>query len=315
MACSFASSLSVLALLLFLSLGSALVLPQLGLCVATMAHSVFVSFHGEDTRTSFTGHLFAALERKRIRAYRGEYIQTELMKAIETSRIAVVVFSKNYATSNWCLDELVKIMECKRLLNQRVLRIFYDVSPSKVRKEGENLAEAILNGPEDKVNIWKAALTKVSNLAGWHLKPYRPEPEFIEEIVEIIWKILYEESPTSTIPPCRQNDVPGQCSSLIIPQKGPLRGDNGHAWLEHLEAKEFKANPIGVLLWGLAFGNFLLNGSFKFWIHGLKVWICMSSGFWVLDSGWVVGLGLLGRIWATDFGFEVGLVIIGIRSG
>ena len=41
----------------------------------------------------------------------------------------------------------------------------------------------------------------------------------------------------------------------------------------------------------------------------------MSSGFWVLDSGWVVGLGLFGRIWATDFGFEVGLVIIGIRSG
>ena len=41
-----------------------------------------------------------------------------------------------------------------------------------------------------------------------------PEPEFIEEIVEIIRKILYEESPTSTIPPCRQNDVPGQYSVL-----------------------------------------------------------------------------------------------------
>ncbi|KAM3749668.1 hypothetical protein ACB098_05G204100 [Castanea mollissima] len=196
--------------------------PSLLTPTLTYEYEVFVSFHGEDTCTSFTGHLFAALERKRIRAYRGEYIQTELMKAIETSRIAVVVFSKNYATSNWCLDELVKIMECERLLNQRVLPIFYDVSPSKVRKEGGNLAEAILNGPEDKVNIWKAALTNVSNLAGWDLKPYRPEPEFIEEIVEIIWKILYEESPTSTIPPCRQDDAPGQCSSLIIPQKGAL---------------------------------------------------------------------------------------------
>ena len=56
-----------------------------------------------------------------------------------------------------------------------------------------------------------------------------PEPEFIEEIVEIIWKILYEESPTSTIPPCRQNDVPGQCSSLIIPQKDALSGQNAIA--------------------------------------------------------------------------------------
>ena len=193
MACSFASSLSVLAPLLLLSLGSALVLPQLGLCVATMAHSVgqenfapslltptltyeyevFVSFHGEDTRTSFTGHLFAALERKRIRAYRGEYIQTELMKAIETSRIAVVVFSINYATSNWCLDELVKIMECKRLLNQRVLPIFYDVSPSEVRKQKGNFAEALLNGSGDKVKSWRVALTDAANLAGFHSEQYR----------------------------------------------------------------------------------------------------------------------------------------------
>ena len=61
-----------------------------------------------------------------------------------------------------------------------------------------------------------------------------PEPEFIEEIVEIIWKILHEESPTSTIPPCRQNDVPGQCSSLIIPQQGALSGQNAIAERAHL---------------------------------------------------------------------------------
>ena len=41
----------------------------------------------------------------------------------------------------------------------------------------------------------------------------------------------------------------------------------------------------------------------------------MSGGFWVLDSGRVVGLSIFGRIWATDFGFEVGLVILGIRLG
>nr|POF11178.1 hypothetical protein CFP56_68268 [Quercus suber] len=82
-----------------------------------------------------------------------------------------------------------------------------------------NLAEAILNGPEDKVNIWKATLKDVANISGFHLKPDRPEPEFIEEIVETIWKILYVESPTGTIPPCRQNGVPSQYSSSIIAQK------------------------------------------------------------------------------------------------
>ena len=183
MARPFALSLSVLIPLLFLILGSAL---QLGLSVGTMAHSVgqenspaltyeyqvFVSF-SEDTHKNFTCHLFVALERKGIRVYRTELIRTELMKAIEKSRIAVVVFSKNYGNSNWCLDELVKIMECKRLFNQRVIPIFYDVSPSEVREQKGNLAEALLNGPEDKVNSWKVALTDAANLAGLHLKPYR----------------------------------------------------------------------------------------------------------------------------------------------
>jgi len=58
---------------------------------------------------------------------RGEVIQTKLMKAIESSRIAVVVFSRNFATSEWWLDELVKIMECKSQLGQKVLPVFYNV--------------------------------------------------------------------------------------------------------------------------------------------------------------------------------------------
>ena len=191
---SFSPSLLVLATLI------ALVLPQLGLCVATMTHSedqenfdtssstptltheyeVFVSFRGRDTHTSFTAYLFAAFDRKRIRAYRddvdlprGGEIGPELLRAIETSRIAVVVFSKNYATSSWCLDELVKIMECKRLLNLSVLPIFYDVSQYVVLEQKEIFAEALLNGPIDMVNYWRAALKEAANLPGLHLEPHR----------------------------------------------------------------------------------------------------------------------------------------------
>ena len=104
---------------------------------------------------------------------RGGEIGLELLKAIETSRIAVVVFSKNYGTSDWCLDELVKIMECKKLLNQRVLPIFYDVSQSEVLEQKGIFAEALLKGPEDKVNNWRAALTEAADLAGLQLVKYR----------------------------------------------------------------------------------------------------------------------------------------------
>ena len=193
------SSTALAALLLSLGI-TVLVLTQLVLCVATMAHSegqenfdpslstpsliheyeVFVSFRGADIRTGFKSHFFAALNHERIGAYRddidlprGGEIGPELLKAIESSRIAVVVFSKNYATSDWCLDELVKIMECKRLLNQRVLPIFYDVSQSEVLEQNGIFAEALLKGPEDKVNNWRAALTEAADLAGLHLEQYR----------------------------------------------------------------------------------------------------------------------------------------------
>ena len=199
MASSTAPSLSVLAALL-LSLGIALVLPQLVLCVATMTHSegqenfdpslstptltheyeVFVSFRGADIRTGFKSHLFAALNHKRIGAYRddidvprGEEIGPELLKAIETSRIAIVVFSKNNATLDWCLDELVKIVECKRLLNQRVLPIFYDVSQSEVLEQKGIFVDALLYGPIDKMNNWRDALIEAANLACLRLEAYR----------------------------------------------------------------------------------------------------------------------------------------------
>ncbi|KAL4616493.1 hypothetical protein ACB092_07G202900, partial [Castanea dentata] len=146
---------------------------------STYEYEVFVSFRGADNRTGFTSHLFAAFDRKTIHAYkddinlpRGAKIGPELLKAIETSRIAVVVFSKEYATSYWCLDELLKIMECKRVFNQRVLPIFYHVSQPEVLEQKGNFAE-LPNGPEDKMNSWKVREQKgnfeeAANLAGFH---------------------------------------------------------------------------------------------------------------------------------------------------
>ncbi|XP_050260577.1 double-stranded RNA-binding protein 1-like isoform X3 [Quercus robur] len=207
----------------------------------TNEYEVFVSFRGADSRTGFTSHLFAALDRKTINAYkddinlpRGEKIGPELLKAIETSRIAVVVFSKKYATSGWCLDELVKIMECKRVFNQRVLPIFYHVSQPEVVEQKGNFAE-LPNGAEDKRNSWRAALTEAASLAGLHLEPNRPESEFIEEIVEKILKILKEESSTS--PSLRQNDAPGQHSSATIPHNDASSGLDleNYSWTQTLE--------------------------------------------------------------------------------
>ncbi|BFG41731.1 hypothetical protein CerSpe_280050 [Prunus speciosa] len=82
-------------------------------------YDVFLSFRGEDTRYTFTSHLYAALCAKKIKTYiddileRGEEIAPSLLEAIEKSKLSVIIFSKNYASSTWCLDELVHILRCK----------------------------------------------------------------------------------------------------------------------------------------------------------------------------------------------------------
>nr|AAQ93074.1 putative TIR-NBS type R protein 4 [Malus baccata] len=155
-------------------------------------YEVFISFRGEDTRKNFTGHLHEALTKAGINAFiddeelrRGEDITTELVQAIQGSRISIIVFSRRYADSSWCLEELVKIMECRRTLGQLVLPIFYDVDPSNVRKLTGSFAQSFLkHTDEKKVERWRAALTEASNLSGWDLKNTldRHEAKFIRMI-------------------------------------------------------------------------------------------------------------------------------------
>ncbi|XP_075650119.1 TMV resistance protein N-like [Castanea sativa] len=167
-------------------------------------YEVFLSFRGEDTRNSFTDHLYAALQRSGIFAFRdnerlerGKSISPELFKAIEESRISVVVLSKNYTSSTWCLDELAKIIQCKKEREMIVLPIFYDLEPSDVRKQMGTFAQAFVEHGEllqentDRMQTWRGALSEVANLSGWHLQD-RPEAKVIDDIVKLILnKLIY----------------------------------------------------------------------------------------------------------------------------
>ncbi|PRQ55738.1 putative TIR domain-containing protein [Rosa chinensis] len=143
-------------------------------------YDVFVSFRGEDTRYNFVDHLFSAVHHKGINTFidsndikRGQELSSTLVAAIEESRICIILFSENYASSKWCLDELVKILECKHSKQQTVWPIFYKVDPSDVRNQrgayGQALAyhEYRFHDNMPKVLCWRAALTEAANLAGW----------------------------------------------------------------------------------------------------------------------------------------------------
>nr|XP_023909367.1 TMV resistance protein N-like [Quercus suber] len=165
-------------------------------------YDVFLNFRGEDTHNTFIDHLYEALKKKSIITFRdeekletGKSVSLELFKAIEDSMIVVVIFSKNYASSTWCLDELGKIVEYMKEKGMTVLPVFYDVDPSDVRKQLGTFEKAFVAHEEpfrenmEKVERWKAALTEVANLKGWHLVN-RPESKIIQNIVGDIWHKL-----------------------------------------------------------------------------------------------------------------------------
>ncbi|CAL8177567.1 unnamed protein product [Prunus armeniaca] len=167
-------------------------------------YDVFLSFRGEDTRDNFTSHLHAALRRKNIETYidnrleKGDDIGPTLLEAIEKSKIALVIFSKDYASSTWCLKELVHILGCKKSYGQIVLPIFYRIDPSDVRKQQGTYAleDRPLKRSRDEVANWRAALEEAANMSGFHYSSKTgTEADFVEKVVQhVLTKLNHDSS-------------------------------------------------------------------------------------------------------------------------
>ncbi|MCI20140.1 TMV resistance protein N-like, partial [Trifolium medium] len=103
---------------------------------------------------------------------KGDEISPALIKAIEESHASIIIFSENYASSKWCLNELENILECKKYKEQIVIPVFYNIDPSHVRKQTGSYKQAFvkhkrdLTHNNDKLQKWKAALTEAADLVG-----------------------------------------------------------------------------------------------------------------------------------------------------
>ncbi|GJU89067.1 Toll/interleukin-1 receptor domain-containing protein [Tanacetum coccineum] len=194
----------------------------------------------EDTRKTFVDHLYS-LEQRHIRTYkdditlpRGESVGPTLLKAIQESRHAVIIFSKNYADSSWCLDELVHIMKCRAENGQIVMPVFHDVDPSDVRKQRGDFEKAFSKQVAEntiKAELWRKQLIASSNISGWEPKNIANghESMAIKKIVDTIFGGLF---------PLNSDIDEGL---LFIKQK---RGDFGKAF-----SKQVAENTIKAELW------------------------------------------------------------------
>ncbi|CAI9269624.1 unnamed protein product [Lactuca saligna] len=178
-------------------------------------YDVFLSFRGLDTRNSFTAYLHKALMDANINTFlddeeieTGEDLKPELESAIKASRASVIILSKNYANSTWCLDELVLILEQRKTSNHIVIPIFYHVKPTHVRKQESSFGDAMTKHKQmmeaetnankrrksaQKIDRWTKALVEVANIKGMDLNG-RQEMAFIEEIVTDIYRRLHISS-------------------------------------------------------------------------------------------------------------------------
>uniref|UniRef100_A0A7N0V5E4 TIR domain-containing protein n=1 Tax=Kalanchoe fedtschenkoi TaxID=63787 RepID=A0A7N0V5E4_KALFE len=197
------------------------------------AYDVFLSFRGEDVRKSFVDHLRAALDQKGITAFyddtcleRGDEIKSKLYEAIEKSKMAIVTFSPRYATSRWCLDELVKVMECRSRGLTAFLPVFYEVDPTHVRHQSGPFKEAfrkheVKHGVQQ-VNKWRQAMESAANLVGFCLQNQANgyEVQFIKLIIKEVVRRL----------DARQLDVPkymiGAESELVLRISRWLRNES-----------------------------------------------------------------------------------------
>ncbi|KAG2679540.1 hypothetical protein I3760_11G054500 [Carya illinoinensis] len=127
-------------------------------------YDVFLNFRGEDTRYTFTDHLYNALVDKCIRTFKdneelayGKPIKRELLDAIDKPRMAIV-----------------ERMEDRGM---RVLPIFYHVDPRDVQNQTGTFASAFDEHGNhfkdqniEKVKMWRDALKRVANLSEHYLK-------------------------------------------------------------------------------------------------------------------------------------------------
>jgi len=150
---------------------------------ATTQYDVFVSFRGKDIRRDFLSHLIEAFHRKKIKAFvdnvlkRGDEIPQSLVKGIEGSLISLIIFSQDYASSRWCLEELVTILKCREKYGQIVIPIFYQVDPTDVRYQNKSYENPFVEHQRvyssTKVQIWRHALNKSANLSGIKSSDFR----------------------------------------------------------------------------------------------------------------------------------------------
>ncbi|EOA17837.1 hypothetical protein CARUB_v10006238mg, partial [Capsella rubella] len=144
---------------------------------------VYLSFHGPDLPRVFLNHLHDHFARKGMTTFKevktGQTIGPESLKAIRESRVSIVVLSKNYISSRWCLDELVEIFKCN------------EASGQMIGEFGRCFIERTCQGETEEVKKrWSSALAHVGSLRGDYSLFWDDDAAMVGNIAARVSRIL-----------------------------------------------------------------------------------------------------------------------------
>jgi len=146
-------------------------------CDALHTYDVFLNHRGPDVKTKFVAHLHEALCTAGYHPFldaksliKGQHAFNSINEALSGVRVHISVFSKGYAESKYCLNELCDMLES----GKDILPIFYDVEPEDLRRPHHGPFAAafrkhLKRGRKDDIKRWEKALLKVANITGFRL--------------------------------------------------------------------------------------------------------------------------------------------------
>jgi hypothetical protein len=143
---------------------------------------VFLNHRGPDVKQNFAAHLHQALQEAGCRPFldmesleKGQDGQKKIYEALACASVHVAIFSKHYADSNYCLNELWNMFERKKL----IIPVFYDVSPNDLHCKLHNgpytkaFRKTHGRRPASELKKWKDALSRTAQLSIFKLADYR----------------------------------------------------------------------------------------------------------------------------------------------
>ena len=149
-------------------------------------YDVLINFSKEDILRKFVYHLDFVLTSVGISTflYHQSVVKETQFKEplLNMCQVVIVVFTKTYSQSAWCLHQLQQIIQWHETYRRHVLPVYYEIQPSHVRLQKGDFGKVFTATAHQTFSVqqlergmsrWSYALTKVANFFGWDESNYR----------------------------------------------------------------------------------------------------------------------------------------------